>query len=165
MEDATTRSAPVVSDAVVVMAPASVRHGLPANDLICVESVARTGGVLDASIMQLIRIDHVSLDVHDRPASIAWYEAVLGLRADARHHVPDEPVFLGPLGARLGLFARRPPGLRHVALATDAAGQARLAARLDRLGIRYQPERHRDSDSIYFPDLDGTMLEVMAPRP
>ena len=116
--------------------------------------------------MQLIRIDHVSLDVHDRPASIAWYEDVLGLRADARHDVPDEPVFLGPLGARLGLFARAP-----ARAAPRRAGHrrrrrsARLAARLDRLGIRYQPERHRDSDSIYFPDLDGTMLEVMAPRP
>jgi hypothetical protein len=67
--------------------------------------------------------------------------------------------------ARLGLFAERPPGLRHVALATDPAGQRRVAARLDRLGIAYHPERHRDSDSIYFPDLDGTVLELMVPRP
>jgi catechol 2,3-dioxygenase-like lactoylglutathione lyase family enzyme len=115
--------------------------------------------------MQLIRIDHVSLNVHDRQASLAWYEEILSLRPDARHHVPDEPVFLGPAGARLGLFADRRPGLRHVALATDRAGQRRLAARLDRLAIPYQPERHRDSDSIYFADLDGTTLEVMVPRP
>jgi catechol 2,3-dioxygenase-like lactoylglutathione lyase family enzyme len=114
--------------------------------------------------MNLIRIDHVSLDVHDRPASLAWYEEVLGLRATARHAVPGEPVFLGPAGARLGLFAERPPGLRHVALATDAAGQRALAVRLDRLGIAYQRERHRDSDSIYFADRDGTMLEVMVAR-
>jgi catechol 2,3-dioxygenase-like lactoylglutathione lyase family enzyme len=114
--------------------------------------------------MHLIRIDHVSLDVRDRSGSLAWYEEVLGLRAAAPHAVPGEPVFLGPAGARLGLFAERPPGLRHVALATDAAGQRALAARLDRLGIAYQPERHRDSDSIYFPDPDGTMLEVMVPR-
>jgi catechol 2,3-dioxygenase-like lactoylglutathione lyase family enzyme len=114
--------------------------------------------------MHLIRIDHVSLDVRDRPATIAWYEDVLGLRAGARHAVPDQPVFLGPAGARLGLFADRAPGLRHVALATDAAGQHRLAARLDRLGVAYQPERHADSDSIYFPDPEGTMLEVMVPR-
>jgi catechol 2,3-dioxygenase-like lactoylglutathione lyase family enzyme len=114
--------------------------------------------------MHLIRIDHVSLDVRDRPAAIAWYEDVLGLRAGGRAAAPDEPVFLGPPGARLGLFADRPRGLRHVALATDAAGQRRLAARLDGLGIAYQPERHRDSDSIYFPDPEGTMLEVMVPR-
>jgi glutathione S-transferase fosA5 len=115
--------------------------------------------------MHLIRIDHVSLDVRDRPATLAWYEEVLGLRAHARHDVPDQPVFLGPAGARLGLFAERSPGLRHVALATDLAGQRAVADRLDWLAIRYQRERHRDSDSIYFADPDGTTLEVMVPRP
>jgi catechol 2,3-dioxygenase-like lactoylglutathione lyase family enzyme len=129
-----------------------------------IKSIARPGGLHDAPAMQLIRIDHVSLDVHDRQASLAWYEEVLGLRAHSRHDVPEEPVFLGPVGARLGLFAERRPGLRHVALATDPAGQRRVAARLDRLGLAYTPERHRDSDSIYFPDLDGTVLEVMVPR-
>jgi catechol 2,3-dioxygenase-like lactoylglutathione lyase family enzyme len=130
-----------------------------------IESIARMAASRNAPVMHLIRIDHVSLDVRDRPAALAWYEEVLGLRAGTRHDVPDEPVFLGPAGARLGLFAERPPGLRHVALATDAAEQRRIAARLDRLGIPYTPERHRDSASIYFPDLDGTVLEVMVPRP
>jgi catechol 2,3-dioxygenase-like lactoylglutathione lyase family enzyme len=115
--------------------------------------------------MNLIRIDHVSLDVRDRGASLTWYEEVLGLRAAARHAIPDQPVFLGRDGAQLGLFAERAPGLRHIALATDAAGQRTVAGRLDRLGIAYQPERHRDHDSIYFADPDGTMLEVMVPRP
>jgi catechol 2,3-dioxygenase-like lactoylglutathione lyase family enzyme len=133
--------------------------------LITIESIATAVGGLHAAAMHLIRIDHVSLDVHDRPACIAWYEEVLGLSPHTRHAVPDEPVFLGPAGARLGLFADRPRGLRHVALATDPAGQRALAARLDRLGIPYQPERHRDSDSIYFADPDATVLEVMVPRP
>ncbi len=115
--------------------------------------------------MHITRIDHVSLDVHDRRGSLGFYEDVLGLRAAAAHDVPDQPVFLGPLGARLGLFAERAPGLRHVALATDAAGQYALAARLDRLGVAYRPERHRDHDSLYFADPDGTVLEVMVPRP
>ena len=114
--------------------------------------------------MNVIRIDHVSLDVHDRPASIAWYEEVLGLRTNARHDVPDEPVFVGPAGAQLGLFADRSPGLRHVALATDRVGQSRVAARLERLGIPYRPERHRDSDSLYLRDLDGIVLELTVPR-
>jgi catechol 2,3-dioxygenase-like lactoylglutathione lyase family enzyme len=110
--------------------------------------------------MHLIRIDHVSLDVRDRHAAIAWYEDVLGLRPHARHDFPDQPVFLGSAGARLGLFTERPPGLRHVALATDDDGQRRVATRLDRLGIAYRPERR----SIYVPDLDGNVLEVMATR-
>jgi catechol 2,3-dioxygenase-like lactoylglutathione lyase family enzyme len=113
--------------------------------------------------MRIIRIDHVSLDVHDRPRSLAWYEEVLGLAPHSRHEYPEEPIFLGPTRARLGLFAERPPGLRHVALATDERSQRALTKRLDRLAIPSRRERHRDSDSIYFSDPDGTTLEVMVP--
>jgi catechol 2,3-dioxygenase-like lactoylglutathione lyase family enzyme len=113
--------------------------------------------------MHLHRIDHVSLDVRDRRRSLQWYEAVLGL-APARTPGPvDEPVFLGPAGARLGLFQERPPGLRHVALATDAPGQQRVLDRLERLAIPYRRERHRDHDSVYFADPDGATLELMVP--
>jgi glutathione S-transferase fosA5 len=130
-----------------------------------IESVTGWRGALQAVAMRLIRIDHVSLDVRDRASSIAWYEQVLDLRPHARHDVPGEPIFLGPAGARLGLFAERPASLRHIALATDAAGAWQLAARLERLGIPYTPERHRDSASIYFADPDGTVLEAMVPKP
>lgn len=115
--------------------------------------------------MRILRIDHVSLDVHDRSRSIAWYEDVLGVRPHSRHQIPDEPIFLGSFPARLGLFEERAPGLRHVALASDEMGQRRLVERLHRLAIPYRRERHRDSDSIYFSDPDGTTLEVMVPRP
>jgi catechol 2,3-dioxygenase-like lactoylglutathione lyase family enzyme len=112
-----------------------------------------------------MRIDHVSLDVHDRARSVAWYEDVLGVSAHSRHQIPDEPIFLGSIPARLGLFEERAPGLRHIALASDEADQRLLVERLDRLAIPYRHERHRDSDSIYFSDPDGTTLEVMVPRP
>jgi catechol 2,3-dioxygenase-like lactoylglutathione lyase family enzyme len=114
--------------------------------------------------MNLLRIDHVSLDVRDRSQALDWYREVFNFVPRDRHAAPEEPVFLGPAGARLGLFAERPAGLRHIALATDAGGQRIVADRLDQLGIPYMPERHRDSDSIYFRDLDGTTLEVMVPR-
>lgn len=113
--------------------------------------------------MNLHRIDHVSLDVSDRAHSLAWYERVLGLRGTNHGHV-DEPVFLGANGAQLGLFQERPAGLRHIALATDAAERRRLIARLERLSIPFRPERHRDHDSVYFADPDGTTLEIMVPR-
>jgi catechol 2,3-dioxygenase-like lactoylglutathione lyase family enzyme len=128
------------------------------------KSIARRDAAPDASGMNVIRIDHVSLNAGDRTASLAWYADVLGLRAGNPHDIPDAPVFLGPAGARLGLFGDRAPGLRHVALTTTAPAQAALVARLDRLGIAYRPERHRDSDSIYFSDPDGATLEVMVPR-
>jgi catechol 2,3-dioxygenase-like lactoylglutathione lyase family enzyme len=114
--------------------------------------------------MRLIRIDHVSLDVRDRPASIAWYEEILGLGAGLRHDAPDEPVFVGAATARLGLFAERAPGLRHIALTTDADGQQEVVRRLTRRGIAHVRERHDDHDSVYFADPDGTTLEVMVAR-
>jgi catechol 2,3-dioxygenase-like lactoylglutathione lyase family enzyme len=113
--------------------------------------------------MKLHRIDHVSLDVKDRAHSLAWYREVLGLRG-TNHPYAGQPVFLGPDRAQLGLFQERPAGLRHIALATDAAEQGLIAARLDRLGIAFRPERHRDHDSIYFSDPDGTTLEIMVAR-
>src|SRR4051812_2904939 len=142
------------------------RRGLPhdANDSIMIESVVRTPRGADHPGMNLIRIDHVSLNVGDRPASLAWYEEVLGLRAPSWHDTPaDAPVFLGATGAQLGLFADRAPGLRHVAIATGRADQERLAGRLSHLGIAYRHERHRDHVSIYFADPDGTTLEVLVP--
>ena len=114
--------------------------------------------------MEILRIDHVSLDVRDRPASLSWYAEVLGLPARNAHSVPDAPVFLGPDGAQFGLFAELPAGLRHIALATTPADQARLRARLERLGIPYRPERHGPNDSLYFADPDGAVIEVLAPR-
>jgi catechol 2,3-dioxygenase-like lactoylglutathione lyase family enzyme len=113
--------------------------------------------------MRLIRIDHVSLNVEDRPRSLAFYEEVLGLRAAAAPGPADEPVFVGHDSARLGLFADRAPGLRHVALATDAAGLRSVRERVERLAIAWTPERHRDHESIYFRDPDGVTVEVMVP--
>jgi catechol 2,3-dioxygenase-like lactoylglutathione lyase family enzyme len=115
--------------------------------------------------MNLHRIDHVSLDVRDRLHSIAWYEAVLGLTPGGTTGRVDEPVFLGPPGARLGLFQERPPGLRHIALATDELEQRRVLDRLDRLAIPHRWERHRDHDSVYLADPDGSTLEIMVPTP
>jgi catechol 2,3-dioxygenase-like lactoylglutathione lyase family enzyme len=110
--------------------------------------------------MNLHRIDHVSLDVGDRARSLAWYEQILGFEGDD-HGSGDQPVFLGPSHGRLALFQERAPGLRHIALATDSREQRRLVARLERLSIPFRPERHRDHDSIYFTDPDGTTLEIM----
>lgn len=114
--------------------------------------------------MNPIRIDHVSLNVADRPAAIDWYADVLGLAASRRDVPAGHPVFVGPDGAQLGLFADRGAGLRHVALATDAPSQAALVARLDALAIPYRVAEHPASHSVYFADPDGATLEVLVPR-
>jgi catechol 2,3-dioxygenase-like lactoylglutathione lyase family enzyme len=64
--------------------------------------------------MQIIRIDHVSLDVQDRPASLAWHQTVLGFDPHSRHSQPDEPIFLDSIyfsdldGATLEVMVPRP---------------------------------------------------------
>jgi catechol 2,3-dioxygenase-like lactoylglutathione lyase family enzyme len=113
--------------------------------------------------MRLIRIDHVSLNVGDRPGAIAWYEDVLGLAAGSPDGPAGEPVFVGTPTARLGLFADRAPGLRHIALATDAAGMDVVRARLTGRGLPFRLEDHRDHRSLYVRDPDGVTVEVMLP--
>ena len=78
--------------------------------------------------MRLQRLDHVSLNVSDRPRSIAWYRDVLGLEQRGREHRDDWPVFMGQLGACVALFQAQTvspqredesTGLRHVAFAVE----------------------------------------------
>ncbi|WP_272472900.1 VOC family protein [Baekduia alba] len=113
--------------------------------------------------MRLIRIDHVSLDAADREGTLRWYGAILGLARAGTGPTddPGEPVFLGADGAQIALFADRAPGLRHIALATDAAGFAEVRENLDRAGHAYRLEHHADHDSLYFDDPDGATIEVM----
>ena len=115
--------------------------------------------------MHITRIDHVAIDVIDRERSVAWYREVLEFRPRSHQDDPDEPIFLGPEDAGLALFAKSRPGVRHVAFATEPEEQHRLIARLERLGIPYRRERHSRTDSVYFADPDGAVLEVMVSRP
>ena len=75
-------------------------------------------------VVELQRLDHVSLNVSDRSRSIAWYRDVLGLAQRGEPRRDDWPVFMGEFGACVALFQaqveapeRQPEstGLRHVA--------------------------------------------------
>jgi catechol 2,3-dioxygenase-like lactoylglutathione lyase family enzyme len=112
--------------------------------------------------MRLVRIDHVSLNAADRDRSIAWYGEILDLKRSGNGDTPpDEPTFLGQDGAQIALFADRLPGLRHIALATDADGFAAVRERLERAEHPYRFEHHTQHDSLYFADPDGSTIEVM----
>ena len=64
------------------------------------------------------------------PLRSAWYADVLGLRAPHPHEIAGRSRSSSArAGARLGLFADRAAGLRHVALATDRAGAGRARRR------------------------------------
>jgi len=117
--------------------------------------------------MRLERLDHVSINVTDRPRSIAWYRDVLDLPQLNEPTDDDEPVFVGEPGLQFGLFQAQvasPPretessGLRHVALVVDDLEAAKK--RLDAHGVTYRAADHGNALSVYFRDPDGNTLEL-----
>ena len=124
--------------------------------------------------MDLQRLDHVSLNVSDRPRSIAWYRDVLGLEQRGEDRRDDWPVFMGKFGACVALFqaqvrtpARQPEstGLRHVAfmVGRDELGSAQ--ARLREHGVEFRFEDHGNARSVYFSDPDGNVIELTTYEP
>jgi lactoylglutathione lyase len=119
--------------------------------------------------VELRRLDHVSLNVSDRPRSIAWYRDVLGLeqRGSSRHD--DGPVFMGEFGACVALFqaqvespdrAPESTGLRHVAFMVGREDLAAAQERLRERGVDFRFEDHGNAHSLYFPDPDGNVIEL-----
>ena len=118
---------------------------------------------------QLQRLDHVSLNVSDRPRSIGWYRDVLGLEPRGEATRDDWPVFMGEFGACLALFQARSeaverayesPGLRHVAFMVGREDLERAQARLAEQGVEFRFEDHGNAHSVYFSDPDGNVIEL-----
>ena len=121
------------------------------------------------SDVYLQRLDHVSLNVSDREASIAWYRDVLGLEQRGVARRDDWPVFMGELGACVALFQAQAPsperthestGLRHIAFMVDSEDLDRAWTRLREDGVDLRVEDHGSSRSLYFPDPDGNVIEL-----
>ena len=119
--------------------------------------------------MELRRLDHVSLNVSDRPRSIAWYRDVLGLEQRGNARGDDWPVFMGDFGACVALFqaqvespdrAPESTGLRHVAFMVGREDLAAAQERLRERGVEFRLEDHGNAHSLYFPDPDGNVIEL-----
>jgi len=119
--------------------------------------------------VELRRLDHVSLNVSDRPRSIAWYRDVLGLEQRGNARRDDWPVFMGDFGACVALFqaqvespdrAPESTGLRHVAFMVGREDLAAAQERLRERGVEFWLEDHGNAHSLYFPDPDGNVIEL-----
>jgi catechol 2,3-dioxygenase-like lactoylglutathione lyase family enzyme len=121
------------------------------------------------SDLQLLRLDHVSLNVSDRPRSIAWYADVLGLEPRGAARRDDWPVFMGEFGACIALFQasvesperqKESSGLRHVAFMVGREGIDQAKTRLEEHGVEFRFEDHGNAHSVYFSDPDGNVIEL-----
>ena len=122
---------------------------------------------------QLDRLDHVSLNVSDRPASISWYRDVLGLEQRNEPRQDDWPVFMGEFGRCIALFqaAQESPargeestGLRHVAFAVSSDDLERARGHLEASGAEFRAEDHGNALSLYVWDPDRNVVELTAYR-
>ena len=116
----------------------------------------------------------VHLQVSDLARSLAYYQGVIGLRADEtaddravlRTHGDDRPLVIlrtrpGVTRARRGAF-----GLYHFALLLpDRAALGSFAAHLSAQDIRVGMADHLVSEALYLWDPDDLGIEVYADRP
>ena len=118
---------------------------------------------------RLDRLDHVSLNVSDRAASIAWYRDVLGLEQRNEPRQDDWPVFMGEFGRCIALFQaevvspardKESSGLRHVAFMVGKDDLERAREHLMASGVEFRFEDHGNALSVYVPDPDGNVVEL-----
>ena len=114
----------------------------------------------DGAAFRLRRLDHVSLNVADRPRSIGWYRDVLGLELQNDPRADDWPAFMGRFGTCIGLFQEPPVGFRHVAFMVGRDDLGRAQSHLRALGVEFRFEDHGNAHSVYLRDPDGHAIEL-----
>jgi glyoxylase I family protein len=132
--------------------------------------------------MTLIGLHHLGLTVTDVDASAAWYEAVLGFRADGGYTSAAgerRKVFLAHdrLGVRIGLcqhasrstdpFDETRPGLDHLSFLVGSAEELRAwQERLGAAGVVSSPIAEANTipgaTVLVFRDPDNIQLELIA---
>jgi catechol 2,3-dioxygenase-like lactoylglutathione lyase family enzyme len=110
-------------------------------------------------------LDHVALTVGDQQVSDSWYRDVLGLERQHADAWGDTPIALMAQGSGLALFKARPDsnpaaGLRHIAFRVDRENFEIAQDDLRSRGIAFEFQDHAVSQSIYFEDPDGLLLEL-----
>jgi catechol-2,3-dioxygenase len=111
-------------------------------------------------------LDHIALTVGDQQVSDSWYRDVLGLERKHADAWGDTPIALMAHGSGLALFKAPAPdgnravGLRHIAFRVDRENFDIAQDDLRGRGIALEFQDHVVSQSIYFEDPDGLVVEL-----
>ena len=111
-------------------------------------------------------LNHVSMSVSDVERSAAFYTALLDLKVVSRPG--NGGINLGLGSSFLGLYKLANPGtLNHCCLGVDNYDAERIAAALQKQGIRAtidrnQANRTSGGDQVYFVDPDGIRMQLSA---
>ena len=109
-------------------------------------------------------LNHVSLAVADVERSAAFYSRLLGLKEVSRPG--NGGINLGLGSSFLGLYKLANPGtVHHFCIGIDDYDADRVAARLSGMGIKPNVDRNpanrtSGGDQLYFPDPDGTRVQL-----
>ncbi len=121
------------------------------------------------AMFQIEHIDHVALTVQNMERSIAWYQAVLGMRRYFQDvwNGQKDPVVLCTGTACVALFLadageviRPTEGMRHFALRLDRANFEQAQTDLRQQGVKFTFSDHKICHSVYFLDPDGYKIEL-----
>jgi catechol 2,3-dioxygenase-like lactoylglutathione lyase family enzyme len=118
--------------------------------------------------MNLERIDHIGINVHDLTQSFRFYQSVFGFEIV---HKWVTTWMVGKGEIRLGLFQRpsavpishidNAGAITHVAFRTDSAGFAAAQETFKKLGIAFDPPEDTGiAYSVFVLDPDGHQIEI-----
>jgi catechol 2,3-dioxygenase-like lactoylglutathione lyase family enzyme len=112
-------------------------------------------------------MDHVALAVSDLEASERWYAETLGLERRFEEAWSGPPVMMCVGETCVALFRAREgeplgteKGLRHVAFRVDRPNFEACKEGLGAKGLEFSEADHGVSQSVYFRDPDGYLIEV-----
>ena len=116
-------------------------------------------------------LDHIALVVTDVESSIAWYREIFGFERLEDNNPGSGATYIGNEHTRLALLrpsegssftpaVNQGPRACHFALGVDGATFKAYESGLAGLGITYEKLIHAESQSLYFSDPDGYIVEA-----
>jgi len=109
--------------------------------------------------LKTVKIDHISIQVHDLPRSIRFYQTLFGLH-QVSEDKPNEIVRLGPTDRTLvSLHHKAPMGIvDHFAIAVEGFNREAVTQQLKQRGVT--PEQDIDA-GFHVKDPEGIGVQIV----